>query len=113
MLAKDFTIQDLNRLGPIIESLLESGKLTDEQKWAVDLSGRAAFDLAQIRHSELARAFYARSDMEERSANSISEWIAANMDTKPGTVTSICGRLHVASYDANGKLNLYPILELC
>ncbi len=73
MFAKDLRIQDLDRIGPIVETLLQSERLTDDEKWAVDLAGRAAFDLAQIRHSEIARAFYARSDMEERSANSISE----------------------------------------
>jgi len=48
------SIQDLDRLGPIVESLLQSKKLTDDEKWAVDLSCRAATDLARIRHSELA-----------------------------------------------------------
>lgn len=112
MSAKDLKIQDLDRLGLIVETLLQSDRLSDDEKWAVDLAGRAASDLAQIRHSEIASAFYARSDMAERSANSISEWIAGNMNATPGTVTSICGRMYVASYDPAGILNLYPILEL-
>ena len=112
MFAKDFSIQDLERLGPIVERLLQSEKLTDDEKWAVEQSCRAATDLAHIRHSEVAKAFYSRSDIEERSANSIAEWLAKNINAKAGTVTVICGRLHVASYGPDGKLNLYPVLDL-
>lgn len=111
MFAKDFSIKDLERIGPIVERLLQSEKLTDDEKWAVDQSYRAAADLAHIRHSEIAREYYSRPEIEERSANSISEWLAANVDAKPGTMTSICGRMYVASYGSNGSLGLYPILD--
>ena len=112
MLAKDFSLHDLRRLGPIIERLLQSGKLTEDEKWAVEQSSRAAADLAHIRHSEVAKAFYARPEIYERCSNSIQEWLAANPQAKPGTVTAICGRMYVASYDPNGIPGLYPILEL-
>ena len=112
MFAKDFNIQDLERLGPIVERLLKSGKLTDEEKWAVDQSCRAATDLAHIRHSEIVQSFYARPDIEEQSAKSIAEWLTSNIDAKPGTVTAIRGRMHVASYGPDGKLDLYPLLDL-
>ena len=110
MFAKDFSIQELERLGPIVERLLQSGKLTDGEKWAVDLSCRAATDLASIRHSEIASAFYARPDIQGLSANSIAEWLATNTAATPGTVTAICGRMHVASYGTEGTLKLHPIL---
>jgi hypothetical protein len=42
----------------------------------------------------------------------IVEWVSKNADVKPGTVAAICGRLHVASYGTDGKVNLYPILDL-
>jgi len=112
MLAKAFTITDVERLGPIIEQLLNSEKLTDDEKWAVDLSGRAASDLAHIRHSEVAQKFYARPDTQERAANSIAEWLGQNADAAPGTMTAICGKLHVASYGKNGKLSLHPLQDL-
>ena len=112
MFAQGFSIRDLERLGRIVERLLRSGKLTDDERWAVDQSCRAATDLAHIRHSEIAKAFYARPDIEERCANSIAEWLMNNNDAKPGTVTAICGRMHVASYDRQGNLGLYPVLEL-
>ena len=112
MFAENFSIKDLERLGPIVERLLQSGKLTDDEKWAVDQSCRAATDLAHIRHSEIAKAFYARPDIEERCANSVKEWLMNNIDAKPGTVTAICGRIHVASYDRDGNLGLYPVLDL-
>jgi hypothetical protein len=112
MFGQGFCIRDLERLGPIVERLLRSGKLTDDEKWAVDQSFRAATDLAHIRHSEIAKAFYARPDIEARCVNSIAEWLVNNNDAKPGTVTVICGRMHVASYDRQGNLGLYPVLEL-
>lgn len=40
MFARDFSMTDLERIGPVIESLLVSGKLTDEERDAVDLCGR-------------------------------------------------------------------------
>jgi hypothetical protein len=111
MSADDFSIEDLDRLIPIVERLMQSGKLTEEEKWAVDQSCRAASDLLFIRHSETAKAFYARPDVEERRKNSIREWLAENSGAKPGTVTSICGRMHVASYDHDGILGLYPFID--
>ncbi len=53
MFAKDFSIKDLERLGTIIERLLQSDKLTEDEKWAVDQSCRAAAELAQIRSQRL------------------------------------------------------------
>ena len=97
MFAQGFSIRDLERLGLIVECLLRSGKLTDDEKWAVDQSCRAATGLAHIRHSEIAKAFYARPDIEERCANSIAESLMNNNDAKPGTVTAVFSRMHVAS----------------
>ncbi len=111
MFAKDLSVADLERLGPIIEQLLQSGRLTDDEKWAVDLSCRAAMDLVQIRHSEVAKDFYGRPDIQERSENSIAEWLMHNADAAPGTVTAICGQMHVASCGEDGKLNLFPLLD--
>lgn len=112
MFAKDFSIQDLERLGIIVERLLQSEKLTDDEKWAVEQSCRAAADLAYIRHSEIAKKFYERPNMEERCASSINEWLTNHLDAKPGTVTAICGRMHVASFDRDGNLGLYPVWDL-
>jgi len=112
MFAKDFSISDLERLGPIIEQLLKSGKLTENEKWAVDLSCRAATDLASIRHSEVARHFYTRPDIEEQTATTVASWLADNSNATAGTVTAICGRMHVASIGPGGKLQLTPILDL-
>lgn len=112
MSAKDLNHQDLERLGHIVERLLQSGKLTDDERWAVDQSCRAAADLVSIRHTEIARAFYARPDMKALHEKSIEQWLVDNRGAQPGTVSLICGRMHVASYDQNGKLGLYPILEL-
>ena len=112
MFAKDFSISDMERLSRIIEQLLESGKLTADEKWAVDLSGRAAADLAFIRASEVAREFYARPDIQEESAKTTASWLAENSNAKPGTVTCICGRMHVASIGTDGELQLSPIFDL-
>lgn len=112
MFAEQFGTRDLERLGPIVDQLLQSGKLTADETWAVDQSCRAAADLAQIRHSETARAFYARPDIEERSATSIADCLVDHADAAPGTVTAVCGRMYVASYDREGRLRLYPVLEL-
>jgi len=112
MFAKDFTISDLERLGPIIEQLLGSGKLTGDEWWAVDISARAATDLASIRHSDIAREFYSRPEIEERTSATVASWLADNPDAQAGTVVPICGRMNVASVGSDGKLQLTPILDL-
>jgi len=112
MFAKDFSLSNFERLGPILEQLLESGKLTDDEWWAVDLSGRAAADLASIRHSADARRFYARPDIEEQTSATIDSWLALNSNATAGTITAICGRMHVASVGPDSKLQLLPILNL-
>ena len=56
MLAGDVTIADLERLGSIIEPLITSTRLNEDERWAVESAVRAANDLAMIRHSEIARA---------------------------------------------------------
>lgn len=112
MFAKDFNFSDLERLGPIIEQLLESGKLTAEETWAVDIAGRAATDLASIRHSEVAQNFYARPDIQGQTESTTESWLEENPHADPGTVAMICGRLNVASIGINGKLQLTPILHL-
>ena len=112
MFASEFSIADIERVGPVIESLLESGKLTADERSAVDLCGRAAADLAMIRHSEAAVKFYAREDVESRTANSTAEWLSLHADAEPGTVTAIAGRIHVAYYDRDGGLQLTPVRDL-
>ncbi len=108
----DFSVSDLDRIGPVIESLLDSGKLTDEEHSAVELCGRAATDLASIRHSEEAIRFYTRPDVETQAAHSVAAWLSEHPDAEPGTVTPIAGRMHVASIGRDGNLQLTPILEL-
>lgn len=110
--AREISISDMERLGPVIEQLLDSGKLTEDERWAVDLAARAAADLALTRHSETAVKFYDRSEMQKRLADSVSTWLAANANAEPGTVTTIAGRIHVASIDRNGRLQLLPLREL-
>ena len=112
MLAPDFSISDIERIGPIVESLLKSGKLNADEHAAVDLCGRAAFDLANIRHSEVAREFYSRAEIMDKTTASISEWLEDNPDADPGTITGIAGRMHVATIRRDGKLQLAPLLEL-
>ncbi len=111
MFAADFSISDLERLGPAIESLLDSGKLTENEHWAVDIAGRAATDLVSIRHTEVAAQFYARPDIAERSADTIRSWLQDNPDAAAGTVVSVCGRMHVASHEKNGNLQLTQFLD--
>lgn len=112
MFAKDFSISDLERLGPIIEQLLESGKLTADETWAVDISCRAATDLASIRHSDVAQKFYSRPDIEGQTETTTESWLVENPDAEPGTVAMICGRLNVASIGTDGKLQLTPVFDL-
>jgi len=112
MFAPDYSHDDVTRVGPIIESLLHSGRLTDDEHAAVDLCCRAAADLASIRHSETATKFYARPDIQSRSADTVDAWLHDHGDAEPGTVTSIMGRMHVASIGRDGILLLTPILDL-
>ncbi|MEM6690355.1 MAG: hypothetical protein AAF664_13065 [Planctomycetota bacterium] len=112
MFAKDFNISDLERLGPIIEQLLGSGKLTDDEAWAVHLACRAATDLASIRHLDVAQRFYSRSDIEAQSESTTESWLEKNADAEPGTVAMICGRVNVASIGTDGKLQLTPVFDL-
>lgn len=85
MLAGDVTVADVERIGTILEPLVNSRRLSEDEKWAVETAVRAANDLADIRHSEVARAFYARDDIQQRSAETIQSWLAANPDATPGT----------------------------
>ncbi len=112
MFAKDFSFTDLERIGPVVEQLLESGKLTADEKWAVDISCRAAMDLASIRHTEVAQKFYARPDIQQRTEETINSWLAQNPNADPGTVTMICARTYVASIGRDGELQLTPVLDL-
>ena len=112
MLAPDFSISEFERVGPIIESVLKSEKLNAAERAAVDLCARAAFDLANIRHTEVAQQFYSRADIMDKSTASISKWLTDNPNAEPGTITGIAGRMHVATIGRDGKLQLTPILEL-
>ena len=112
MFAPHFSITDLERVGPVIESLLDSGKLTDEERYMVDLCCRAATDLVLIKHSEVAIRFYGRPEIEKRTADSVAAWLSEHPDAEPGTVTSIAGRMHVASIGRDGKLQLTPMIGL-
>ena len=112
MFAPDYSHDDVARVGPIIESLLNSGRLTDDEHDAVVLCCRAAADLAAIRHSEIASEFYARSEIQVQSASAVEAWLRDHPDAEPGTVTSVMGRMHVASAGRDGKLWLTPILDL-
>jgi len=112
MFAKEFSISDLERLGPIIEQLLESGKLTADETWAVDISCRAATDLASIRHSEVAQKFYSRPDIKQHTETTTKSWLAENPNAEPGTVAMICARMNVASIGIDGKLQLTPVFDI-
>ena len=112
MFAPNYSLDDVARVGPIIESLLNSDRLSDAEREAVDLCCRAAADLASIRHSEVAQRFYARPDVQTQSSDTVTRWLQSNADAGPGTVTSIMGRLHVASVDHDGDLQLTPIHDL-
>lgn len=111
MLSSDVTVADLEQIGRVLEPLINSTRLSDDEKWAVETAVRAANDLADIQHSEVARAFYAREDIQQRSAETIQSWLAANPDAPAGTVTAVCGRMHVASVGRDGKLQLLPLLD--
>jgi len=112
MFASDITFADLERLGAVTEPLVNSTRLTEDEKWAIETAVRATAELVMIRHSEVARNFYARDEIHQRSVENVEAWLRANHDAPPGTVTAICGRLHVASVDTDGILRLYPVLEL-
>jgi len=72
MLASEIKIEDFRRIGPILERLILSEKLTADEKRAVDFCARAAFDFAQMRHSAIAKEFYSRGDVQERTVHSIA-----------------------------------------
>jgi len=112
MFSKELNIADIDRMGPIVEQLIQSGRLSDDETWAVDLSCRAACDLVQIRHSKIAKQFYSQPEIQNECAKTINEWINDNPDATPGTLTAICGQMHVASWGKDGKLGLYPLSDL-
>ncbi len=61
---------------------------------------------------KLPSDFIARPDIETQSANSIAAWLSEHSNAEPGTVTSIAGRMHVASIGRDGTLQLTPVLDL-
>ena len=112
MFTSEFSVEDIRRVGPVIESLLESDKLSPEEHSAVELCGRAAADLALIRHSEVAKQFYERTDIKAQSELSTEEWLRNHPDAEPGTITAIAGRMHVVSVGRDGKIQLTRILDM-
>ncbi|TWT85166.1 hypothetical protein CA13_66480 [Planctomycetes bacterium CA13] len=104
---------DLNfdRIGPVLETLVDSDRLTSDERRAVELCARAAADLISLEHQERMREYYARQDVSQRSADTIAAWLESNPNAEPGTVVAVSCRMHVASFDRSGRLQLTPFLD--
>ena len=97
---------DLNfdRIGPVLEALVDSDRLTSDERRAVELCARAAADLISLEHQERMREYYARQDISQRSADTIAAWLENNPNAEPGTVVAVSCRIGIGTRIAPGSL---------
>jgi|GEM_PF-1088470 len=97
---------DFEKLGAVLEPLVESDRLTDAERRAVELCIRATFDFLLAESQIKMDEFYKRDDVQQRVVRSREEWLANHPNAKAGDMVIISAAWHVASHDASGHLQL-------
>jgi transcriptional regulator of aromatic amino acid metabolism len=100
---------DFEKLGPVLESLVNSDRVSAEERRAIELCARAAADLCSMHHEHTTKEFYSRPDVQRIESELIDRWLKANQGALAGTPVLIHGRWYVSSYTAIGDLQLTPI----
>ena len=102
---------DFDKIGPILESLVGSDRVTDAERRAIDLCARAAVDFMHAKHSVTMDAFYARNDIQQHAAKSKSDWLNRHQNAKAGEMAFIATKWYVTSYDPDGRLQLTEVAD--
>ena len=100
---------DFNTLGPVLESLVNSDRVSKEERRAIELCARATADLLSLQHEQTMQEFYSRPNIQRIESELIDRWLDANQGAPAGMTVLTHGRWYVSSYTANGKLQLTPI----
>ncbi len=100
---------DFQKLGPVLESLVNSDRISDEERHAIELCARAAVDLLSIEHEHSRQEFYNRPDIIRVESHCIDRWLKENQNAAAGVSVLTHGRWYVSSYASNGKLQLTSI----
>ncbi|MCS7471723.1 hypothetical protein NZK35_34185 [Stieleria sp. ICT_E10.1] len=102
---------DFDKIGPILESLVGSDRVTDAERRAIDLCARAAVDFMQAKHSVTMDSFYARYDIQQHAAKSKSDWLRRHQDARAGEMAFIATKWYVTSHDPDGRLQLTEVAD--
>ncbi|MDM4018131.1 hypothetical protein [Roseiconus lacunae] len=100
---------DFNKLGPILETLINSDRISEEERRAIELCARASVDLLSLQHEQTMQEFYSRPNIQRIESELIASWLDANQGAPAGRSVLTHGRWYVSSYAADGKLQLIPI----
>ena len=97
------------KLAAVLEALVNSNRVSHEERRAVDLCLRAAVDLLSIEHEQKVHNFYRRPPIQRIESYHLERWIKGNPTADAGMSVLTHGRWYVTSYAPNGKLQLTPI----
>ncbi|MBC8356351.1 MAG: hypothetical protein H8E66_30605 [Planctomycetes bacterium] len=100
---------DFEKLGPVLESLVNSDRVSEKERRAIELCARAAVDLLSIEHEQTMQEFYNRPDVQRFESQQIERWLEENQNVAAGMSVLTHGRWYVSSYASNGKLQLTPV----
>ncbi len=100
---------DFEKLGPVLESLTSSDRVSEKERRAIELCARAAVDLLSIEHEQTMQEFYDRPNIQRIESKLIERWLDENINAAAGMSVLTHGRWYVSSYASNGKLQLTPI----
>ena len=100
---------DFDRIGPVLESLVNSDRVSAEERRAVELCARAAVDLLSAQHEQAMQQFYERPDIQRIETEHVKHWLDTNQGAPAGMSVLTHGRWYVSSYADDGKLQLTPI----
>lgn len=100
---------DFEKLGPVLEALVKSDRVSDEEHRAIELCARAAVDLLSIEHEQKMKDFYSRPKIQRIETQQLERWLDANKNAAAGVSVLAHGRWYVSSYEPDGKLQLTPI----
>ena len=101
---------DFEKLGPVLEALVNSDRVSDEERRAIELCARAAVDLLSIEHEQTMHNFYRRPEIQRIETQHLERWLDDNQNSAAGVSVLTHGRWYVSSYEPNGKLQLTPIV---
>ncbi len=100
---------DFDKIGPILESLVGSERVSKDERRAIELCARAAADFLSFQHEQKMENWYVRPNIQRVESDCINRWLDANQGAAAGVSVLTHGRWYVSSYAADGKLQLTPI----